>query len=465
MENLTITRIEFENIGCMQRESLRPAPFTVIYGDNGVGKSTIIRAFRKFFKGGYDPTLVRKLADIGTIRMEFSDGSYGIRTVNTLTRKSTLEMYSKDGSELRPFQETIEEYASGFAFDPMAFLDTTKAKRLEYLEQFIKVTVAKEELIEACGEQDLLRVYNPSLSAFVNIDAISDLAYEQRTAINREASNLRGAVQTIREGIDSLNDESIPWEKHEADTRAAMVAAESELRVVLGRVDEEAKAAGDRYKQEYESAAKAAHLEYENAVKIAAQLRDTQLANAKTRLAEMTTAVSRAQAEAAAKVNVELGVIAADTKARHQAAKEGLDAFNKARGAREQIAKLEEQIKIKGGRADFLTNVLERLKDLRKEKQKSSPIKELEIRNGDIFFDGVEFDAVNKAQQMALMFRIAKFSLGKCPFMIVDEAEHWTEENFAAFRDHALQSGIQVVAARVDNGDLRIEEYGREKAA
>ena len=472
-EPIYINRIEIENIAGIDSIVLEPKPLTIIRGRNGAGKSSIEKAFRRFFEGGFDPTVVRKGADKGTIRMTFSDGSYGQRVINLKTKKSEIHVFSATGEELRPPQESVEEYANGFGFDPMAFLAAPKKKRLEYLEQFLNVKVETQELLDACRESELLRLFNPKDSAFANIDRVYDSAFQQRKKIKADADNLRGAVETIRTGVKTLNQEGVDWSKVEADARTVLAEAEKAQAAAVAQLATEAKASKDRATATYKEAEREIEAEYLAALRAAEARKQTRMAEAAQQKAEAERAIAEAETKAQADVETTYGAAVQAARLKHEAAKSDLDAYNEANGARKQILKLEEQIKEKAGRVLFLTNVLTRLIELRAEKQKSNPIPGLEIRTievrdkqeAEIFYGDVEFDALNTGKKMELCIRLAILGTGKCPLLIVDDAVNIDETNWQAFVQAARGSGLQIVAARLDDGDLRIETYDDEEIA
>lgn len=92
------------------------------------------------------------------------------------------------------------------------------------------------------------------------------------------------------------------------------------------------------------------------------------------------------------------------------------------------------------------------------EKQKSNPVPDLEIKDGEIWYQGVEFDAVNTGKRYELCIQLAAMRSGKCPLMILDDVVNIDDERWRGFIAAAKGSGFQIVAARLDTGDLRIEE-------
>lgn len=462
---VAITRIEFEHVGGTASMVLDLSQLTIIRGANGVGKSTIIKAIRNWFEGGYDPTVVRKGAEKATIRITFADGSYGQRVINTKTRKSTIELFSADGEKLRPAQERVSELAEGFSFDPLAILGAKKADRLKYLEEFLDVRCAVEEIAAACVEPDLFRAFDPKGNAFAEIDKLHDIAYQQRTKINGEAEALRGAVQVVRQGVPALNEDGTDWAKAEQEAAAAYREATAALQVAEKAVREQASAAVWGENQKMRAAAEAAEQQYNAEVAAARAKYELAISQVNATGHENKATIARMENEEVARLQAEHGPIIAETRAAYDKAREALAAWNKATGARDEIARLEADIKTKAGRALFLTNVIKRLKDLRLEKQKANPIPDLEVRDGEIYYQGVEFDAVNTGKRMELCILMATLRATKCPILIVDDAINIDDANWDAFVNAAKGSNLQIVAARLDAGELRIESYDREEVA
>lgn len=281
-DTVRLTKLEFENVGAIKRMALKPSPITIILGRNGAGKSAICRAFVRLFRGGYDPKLIRKGCDKATIRGEFSDGNYALRTIDRIAKESTIRVFSQDGEEVRPPQKAIEEYATGYALDPLTILTDNKKKRLEYIEEMLDVRVTAQELLEACTESEFLRLFDPAASAFTNIDAISDAAYDQRTKINQDKSNLQGAVQTIREGVPTLNDEKVDWASAERSAREEHTAATTALKLEEQGIVDAAEAARQREDFKLTAAQREIEADYQAAMDRALQRKVTRMAEAQS---------------------------------------------------------------------------------------------------------------------------------------------------------------------------------------
>jgi hypothetical protein len=113
--------------------------------------------------------------------------------------------------------------------------------------------------------------------------------------------------------------------------------------------------------------------------------------------------------------------------------------------------------------SEKLTETLERLEALKASLLEKLPIRGLEIKEGRIFHDGTPWSKVNDAQKYVVAAEIAVARSGDNGPMIIDHFEVFDPDNQAVFKRVMAERGIQVIAAKVDTGDLRwsAEEVGR----
>jgi len=88
----------------------------------------------------------------------------------------------------------------------------------------------------------------------------------------------------------------------------------------------------------------------------------------------------------------------------------------------------------------------------------SLPIAGLVVRDGDVFFNDVQFDRVNTAGQVRIAVEIAKLRAGELGIICVDRIECLDKNSFDEFRRLSMESGLQMVVTRVSNGALAINE-------
>lgn len=84
------------------------------------------------------------------------------------------------------------------------------------------------------------------------------------------------------------------------------------------------------------------------------------------------------------------------------------------------------------------------------------PIPGLEVRDGDVFRNGVQFDRLNTAQQVDIAVEIAKLRAGELGVCCVDGIELLDSGAFDEFRERALDSGLQLFVSRVTDDAFQI---------
>lgn len=95
------------------------------------------------------------------------------------------------------------------------------------------------------------------------------------------------------------------------------------------------------------------------------------------------------------------------------------------------------------------TQALEDLDHYKLELLQSLPIPGIEVRDGDIFRDGVQFDRLNTAQKVDIAVAIAKLRSGALSIVCVDGLELLDADHYKAFKKTAEKSGLQMFVTRV----------------
>lgn len=454
---MRIERLEIENVRNIARLVLEPKRLTVVKGANGTGKTTIIEAVRAVFEGGFDGRLVRLGETVAKIRITLNEGTTIERAINRERKSSTLTIKSADGEIVPSPQKFVESLATGFAYDPLAFLSAKPEKRAKFVEQFADVAVASAELQEAVNDNWWINHYDAKDSAFSNIDRIYEAGYQRRADINRKVRDLDGTINTLRSGIETLNENGNDWAAAEAEAAAGYREAAGALKLAEQAVREQAEAARKAEDTKRATAQDTAIAEYNAAIRAAQEKRDTAMAEASATAAQNKETIARLESDELQRLQAEQGPIVAEARAAHESARSKLAEWHKAKGAREQVDRLEAEVKEKAGQAVTMDRVLDNLKKLRLAKLSQVPIEGLELRDGKVFVGGIDFDALNTAKKIEIALQIAAQKPGELEFMLLDQAEHLDETNWEEFKQGVLASGFQVIAARVDEGALTVE--------
>ena len=81
----------------------------------------------------------------------------------------------------------------------------------------------------------------------------------------------------------------------------------------------------------------------------------------------------------------------------------------------------------------------------------------LEVKGGDIFRDGVQFDRLNTAQKVDIAIQVAALRAKGLGVVCVDGLECLDPETWEAFKVAAVESGLQLFVTRVTDGPLTVE--------
>jgi len=455
----TIRSVSITNIKGIAHLKFEPGTLSVIRGQNGTGKTSVITALRAVFDGGFDPTWVRDGEKKGTVEIVLDPT--GHRIVTTLTRKGDkgegeTKVFSADGEQVPKPRTFVEQLAAGFAYDPVAFIEAKDKERGKFIQDFAQVEVSQDEIFEAVKEEWWHHHYDPRASAFTNIEAVRKAAYDRRTEVNRKTRNLNGTIDTMRGGVSALNEDGAAIVAIEKEHAESVTAISADL---AGRISQAmAEAHAERQASEAKRTADVALHEKEFQRRIQELNAWDREERNRIELEHNANvqAVNKALTAANEEIHAELDPQLEAAKFAHAAAKKKLEEYNKAAGARQQMELLEEEVRQLAGEEWKLTRAIERLEELRKAKLSEIPIEGLELRDGSVFVDGLPFDALNTARQIEVALQIASTRPGALPFILIDNAEHLDGHKWEQFKEIAVNSGFQIVAARVSTEDAEL---------
>lgn len=428
--SLYITRLEVENIRGIDTATMEPGKITILSGDNETGKSSWIDAIRAVFDGGYDPKLVRNGEKKATVIMQLSDGTVCTRVINQEKKTSTLTVKSADGEVIKSPQAFVEEIADSFAYDPLDLMFADKKTRQKIIQGFLNVQVTVPELREAIREEWFMEHFDPRKNAFENIEAIYKAGYERRRQINVQHAEAEKTINSLRRDMPTANEDSQGFEEAAKAARSHLTKVTAEKRQAVTELAEQYEAG----KQEIEGWAR------EEIAKIHTE-RERRL---------------RAAEETRAKLKVEIDtehdpIIEAAVQAEAQAA-EALKQYHHAEGLREHLKNQEERIRELAGQSMRFDRALAALEELRKRKMETLPLEGAEMRDGELFINGISFDGLNEAQKIMVSIQVAASRAKELPFMVIDGLERLGDKNREVLFDGAKAAGFQIVGAEVVRG-------------
>lgn len=415
---MKIRRLTITNFKGIDHLTAEVGKLTVVAGQNGAGKSSVLDALRCVFDGGLNPALIRQDSEKALVKLELDNG---VTITKTITRKaSNLSVTDPEGREVKSPKRFVEGLAEGFGFDPLGLITTEPKKRRDYLLRVLPIQFSRAAIAGALGDvtSTLVAGVLPPRDPLQldDLDFVRRTVYDERTAQNRIAKQAEGNEQELHRALAD-----IPAEMGSADWRAAERDAAQKIAEVDRLLAEEKDRIRAAMEREIEVIRERARRETEAAVAEHKPVRDELVASRET-----------------ARAMVEEGV--------------------RLQALRDQHAKALEKTREHNLLSMKLESALQKLDALREDALKALPITGVEFKNGELHVDGVPFEQLNTARQFELCFVLARLSAGDLGLMVCDRAESLDQQTWDEFCGAvANEDGVQVVVARVSEGDLELQ--------
>lgn len=446
---MNLAKVEISNVKGIPHLEFQAGSLTVVSGKNGCGKTSILDAISDVFAGGHHPELIRSGTDKAAVAMTLDNGVV-IRKAIT-SKGTTLTITSSDGEPIKPEMEFVKSLATSFSFDPLAFIDAKPAERAKYLMAAMPLEFSADEIVATLPEQraKLAREYFPvgaklSLDELNLIGAKNGRIYSDRTKTNGAAENLNGTISTLTDGLMPEAESNVDWAAKTEELSGQLLGLKEELAMARAGLE-----AGTARQVAIVREREAAEIE-----KIRAAAREE--------IAKIEAEARRIEAEGTAEFQADIERLSGELAN----AKAKLSEVQRDRNNRAQVDRFRTDAAELWRKSDMLTGILEAVEAAKKRKLKECPIAGLEVRNGEVFYSAnggepISFDLLNTATQYWLCFELAALSVGKLGLMVCDRAESLDDDQWAEFKQAAVSSGFQVIAARVEAGhQLRVQAEG-----
>lgn len=441
---MKIAHITIRNILGVAELEFSPSGFVEIAGPNGSGKTSVLEAIKAAIQGGHDATLLRKGAEKGEVVLVLDDGTQITRKVSP--SNSTTEV-KRDGKKVARPAEAIRALTDMLSVNPVDFLRAPKKDRVRVLLEAMPLEVDAEKLAAISG---VTVQAPPGTHALQVIEHVYKTVYDERTGTNRAVrekeatiNQLQQAMPDAPDGIDGSEDDlhaqietataarddrlgqiAEKLDGIKADTAQAIADVQAKLREEIARLQAEAQAKIDAYK---------ANLS-ENEAK-AAKAREAAIAKHAATVQPLQSALAALRANRSA--------------------------FAKREQALQTITQMEAEAQTLRADAQKQTEALDAIERYKSDLLASLPIPGLEVRDGEIYRDGVPFDRLNTAQQVDIAVEIAKLRAGDLGVICVDGIELLDASSYEAFRERAIASGLQLFVTRVRDEEFSINAEGQ----
>lgn len=433
--SLKISHLKISNILGIDELEFSPDGFNEISGKNGTGKTSVLEAIKAATGTGHDATLLRNGADKGEIVLVLDDGAEIKRRVTATASKTDIT--DADGKKVTKPAEFIRTLIDTLSVNPVEFLTASKKDRAKVLLESMPIQVDTDRLESIAGFPVM---EDDRFHGLVLIDDTRKRIFDDRTGTNRAVkekdatiNQLRLAMPDVPGGVTGSEDE----------LRAKVEAATKDRDAELDRV--RVKLDGIKAENQKTIDARRAKLQEDIDALKAVALGEVDGLNAALAETERKAGIQREK-------TIQKHT---DTVAPLNQSLESIRTNRSAHAKREQaevtIKQMEEELEELKGDAEAQTKALAAIDAYKVELLASLPIPGVEVRDGEIYRDGVVFDRLNTAQQVGIAVEIAKLRAGDLRVSCVDGLELLDPEAFEQFRDQTKASDLQLFVTRVSS--------------
>lgn len=437
---MKIQHIRISNIlGITELELSPGGTLTEIAGDNGLGKTSVLEAIKAALTGGHDATLLRDGAEKGEIVLVLDDGVQLHKTVTAF--KSTLDLV-KDGKKIPRPSDTIKGLTDLMSVNPVDFLIAPKKDRVKVLLEAMPIEVDAEKL---SAISRIPVTAQAGLHGLALIELVRNQVYEDRTGSNRAVKEKEATINQLTIAMPEVPGGADGDENQlQKDLDAGRTARDAETsridaKLTSLRADSATKVqqAKDQAQTEIDAinATKQASIDAERAA-----LADTEGKAGRVRQKAIDAFTTMAQP-----INATLEAIRTDR-----------NAFAKREATKATIEQMESELEGLRGDAEIQSQAIEAIDQYKSDLLDSLPIPGLEVKDGELFRNGLAFDRLNTAQQVDIAIEIAKLRAGDLAVCCVDRFECLSPATLQEFKKRAEQSDLQLFVTRVEPGELTI---------
>ena len=103
---------------------------------------------------------------------------------------------------------------------------------------------------------------------------------------------------------------------------------------------------------------------------------------------------------------------------------------------------------------------MDAIDDLKESKLQNLPIPGLDIKEGEIYLDGIHWDHIEDSARFLFAIQLSACRPGELGFMIADRAEALDDNRWQGLQDAIRNGGLQLAAARREEGPLQVQSDG-----
>lgn len=453
---MEITKVTIENIMSHKSLEFKPGRVTKLTGKNGSGKTGVLRAIASALGGGTgEAKLLRNGAEEGeTVIMLGPDNAISARVdgEDKLTQRKKT-----DGVWAKITQAKAKEMSDQLAINLKAFMDKDAATRLDLFLGAIPATTADLNLgtlLASCETKPGINQHPLKVLAAIDKDL-----RVQRQNINRAAKEKRSTITQMKETLPADAPGGVSWKDEKlrlAGERDAKAAERDELirKSAIIRDESTSKVREECLKSESEFRQT-----------IAAQIEELKkqeadaIAEVRTRSHQLVDGFAQAHSVFVDEINSNTEPILTKLSTELGAAESNASQQLKAEGVRETIKTMSADADKMESRSDQFSVLIVAVEVKKEELLKHLPIAGIEVKDGDIWVDGVAFPGVNTGKRIGVLFEVAKMKCSHLPVpaICLDGYEALDSASQAEFERKVVDSGLWAFVTEVTDGEFAVE--------
>lgn len=435
--NIYISKIELKNIACFEQYQIDLAKLNLVKAKNGSGKTTLTKALLSAVSGGNQVELIKNGEPSGEIMIEFSNG---IKLNKILNRDGKAKLYLSDETDhvIPKAQTFLDGLFDSYSFNPVQIITATKKERLSLLLESLPMKATKDDfraIFNGFVDSPAFPEHVLNLHAFDAIEFFVKSIYEKRTDVN---SQLKKAKLTN----DSLKS-SMPNASNSQNIGDDLRKYELEAEEMINNKNQSVNQANE-FKQ---------------------KSIDDLMNRYNHRLAELNEWKANARKLIDESFDKSMRDIERNYQNSYLPVKEEiikLSVLEKNQAAYQKQAEIikENEIDIESltKKTESFTSSLAKLESLKSNFLTDLPVPGLDVKDGEIYFNEIPFDALNTQKQMEIVAKISMLRAGKLGFVFVDGFERLDKENQKIFFEEFAKTELQLLVTEVSDSDMTIEK-------
>ena len=449
---MLVEKISIRNILGIEALDIDAGRVTIIEGDNGSGKTSVLESIRSVINGGHDATLLRNGAEEGEVVLVLEDGTELWKRI-TPTR-SALKITDPAGKPVRRPAGWVKGLTDALCINPVNFLTCTAKDRARILLEAMPLPVDDDLAGQIDAELAACKIdWSPARDN--SLDAINEARqkiYDARTGHNRALKKAKAdeerLTETIPFGFDASQDHRVEINKLRLERNKLAGALAANVATVTANASQGAAGVWSTFNR-----------------------RKAQMEGALSRkLSEMRAEAQRKASRVEAEAATDVRTLEADAQEPlDELARKIVETEESARSADYHCRSLrlledaQKDVSWTDLASGDCTYAIGQLDALKAQILESLPIFGLSVRDGRVYHFDVPFERLNHAGQVQVAVDVARLRAGDVPLVCVDGLECLDPKSFDLFVDAMADSGLQAIVTRVtEDNDLVVNTIRSE---